>query len=98
MATPSRKRSPGTRIPARRAKVFWTGRSQAVRLPKEFRFTAKEVSVRRDGARVILEPVAVPRDAKGWPLALWRLMGAAPEFDLGDRGQDAPRDPFEDMD
>lgn len=40
------------------AKVFWTGRSQAVRLPKEFRFDAKEVRIRRDGKAVILEPIA----------------------------------------
>jgi len=31
-----------------KAKVFMSGRSQAVRIPAEFRFTAKEVSVRRD--------------------------------------------------
>jgi antitoxin VapB len=30
------------------AKVFKTGRSQAVRLPKEFRFDASEVFIRRD--------------------------------------------------
>lgn len=40
------------------AKVFWSGRSQAVRLPKEFRFTGDEVRIRRRGAAVILEPVA----------------------------------------
>lgn len=68
-----------------RAKVFWTGRSQAVRLPKEFRFSAREVAIHRDGERVILEPVAVPCDAKGWPLAFWEAGGAAPDFDLGDR-------------
>ena len=39
------------------AKVFWSGRSQAVRLPKEFRFDASEVSIRKEGRRVILEPV-----------------------------------------
>lgn len=39
------------------AKVFWSGRSQAVRLPKEFRFEAEEVRIRRHGAAVILEPV-----------------------------------------
>ena len=39
-----------------RAKVFWTGRSQAVRLPKEFRFDSETVSVRREGKAVILEP------------------------------------------
>ena len=32
------------------AKLFTTGRSQAVRLPKEFRFEGKEVSIRRDPA------------------------------------------------
>ena len=39
------------------AKVFWSGRSQAVRLPKEFRFEGKEVRVRREGSAVILEPM-----------------------------------------
>jgi len=38
------------------AKIFWTGRSQAVRLPKEFRFDTETVSVRREGKAVILEP------------------------------------------
>src|SRR5689334_7093638 len=40
------------------AKVFWSGRSQAVRLPKEFRFDTDEVRIRRHGTAVILEPVA----------------------------------------
>jgi antitoxin VapB len=40
------------------AKVFWSGRSQAVRLPKEFRFASDEVRIRRRGSAVILEPVA----------------------------------------
>lgn len=40
------------------AKVFWSGRSQAVRLPKEFRFEADEVRIRRHGSGVILEPIA----------------------------------------
>lgn len=38
------------------AKLFWTGRSQAVRLPKAYRFEGKEVRIRREGDRVILEP------------------------------------------
>ena len=38
------------------ASVFWTGRSQAVRLPKEFRFEGDTVLVRREGNAVILEP------------------------------------------
>jgi antitoxin VapB len=39
------------------AKVFWAGRSQAVRLPKSFRFDGEEVRIRRRGAAVILEPI-----------------------------------------
>jgi antitoxin VapB len=40
-----------------RAKIFWSGRSQSVRLLKEFRFPGKEVRIRRHGSSVILEPV-----------------------------------------
>ena len=40
------------------AKLFWSGRSQAVRLPKDFRFRGGEVRIRRHGNAVILEPLA----------------------------------------
>ncbi|MGA8044381.1 MAG: AbrB family transcriptional regulator [Terracidiphilus sp.] len=43
------------------AKLFMNGRSQAVRLPKEFRFEGKEVTIRRDsvtGEVVLSEPAA----------------------------------------
>ena len=36
------------------AKIFLNGRSQAVRLPKEFRFDTEEVYIRRQGDEVIL--------------------------------------------
>jgi antitoxin VapB len=39
------------------AKLFWSGRSQAVRLPKDFRFRGGEVRIRHHGNAVILEPV-----------------------------------------
>lgn len=40
------------------AKVFMTGRSQAVRLPKEFRFAGKEVRITRtESGGVLLEPI-----------------------------------------
>lgn len=38
------------------AKVFKTGRSQAVRIPKPYRFSCEEVYIERDGERVILTP------------------------------------------
>ena len=44
-----------------KARLFWTGRSQAVRLPKAYRFDGEEVRIRRHGNAVILEPVAT-----GW--------------------------------
>ena len=39
------------------AKLFQHGRSQAVRLPKEFRLPGSEVHVRRVGRGILLEPV-----------------------------------------
>jgi antitoxin VapB len=44
-------------MPNVRAKLFTHGGSQAVRLPKEFRFEGKEVTIRREGDAVILEPL-----------------------------------------
>ena len=43
---------------AQTAKLFWSGRSQAVRLPKAFRMEGNEVRIRREGRRAILEPIA----------------------------------------
>lgn len=39
------------------AKLFQTGRSQAVRLPKAFRMPGSEVRICRDGNKIILEPL-----------------------------------------
>ena len=38
------------------AKIFTTGRSQAVRLPKAFRFNTPEVTIERQGDAIILRP------------------------------------------
>jgi antitoxin VapB len=38
------------------AKVFMNGRSQAIRLPKEFRFDTSEVYIVREDGRVIIYP------------------------------------------
>ncbi len=39
------------------AKVFWSGRSQAVRLPKHFRVDGREVRITRRGNTIVLEPI-----------------------------------------
>lgn len=51
------------------AKVFWSGRSQAVRLPRQFRVETGEVRIRRHGQAIILEPI--PQD--------WRWLDALVE-------------------
>ena len=38
------------------AKIFMNGRSQAVRLPKPFRFETDEVFIRKVGSEIILSP------------------------------------------
>lgn len=47
-----------TRRMSKTAKLFWNGRSQAVRLPKEFRMHGSEVRIRKQGSGVLLEPIA----------------------------------------
>ena len=55
-----------------RAKIFRNGGSPAVRLPKECRFIdQREVLARREGRRVILEPVDEWSDAFRSRLGAW---------------------------
>ena len=44
----------------KRAKLFRNGQSQAVRLPKEFRFEGQEVYIQRAGNAVVLLPIEAP--------------------------------------
>ena len=55
------------------AKLFWNGRSQAVRLPREFRFSGEQVRVRRVPEGVLLEPVI--SDPREWFATMDRLNG-----------------------
>lgn len=60
------------------AKLFINGRSQAVRLPKEFRFKGKEVKIRKEGLKVILEP----SETSEWPVGFWDIFTPDPEFEF----------------
>ncbi|MDQ6803006.1 MAG: type II toxin-antitoxin system VapB family antitoxin [Acidobacteriota bacterium] len=63
------------------ARVFKTGRSQAVRLPKEFRFDGDTVLVHREGSAVVLEP------AREWPPDWIASFAGVPEdFERPDQG------------
>lgn len=61
---------------AERAKLFKSGGSQAVRLPKDFRFEGQEeVLIYREGEKVILAPVR-----RSWSREFLALAGSAPDF------------------
>ncbi len=59
------------------AKLFRNGSSQAVRLPREFRFKGDKVRIRRSGDSVVLEPVIA--DPEEW-LAALKNVPADPDF------------------
>ena len=52
------------------AALFNTGGSQAVRLPKEYRFEGSAVRIRREGRAVVLEPL----EKAGWPAGYWERL------------------------
>jgi len=74
--------------------VFQCGHSQAVRMPKEFRFATRRVSVRKEGEAVILEPIR----ARAWPRGFFRGIAIAdPAFGRPPQG-DLPPAPALDTD
>ena len=69
----------------RTAKLFTHGGSQAVRLPKEFRFEGAEVRIRKEGDKVILEPAVTDWNA------VWRELDQLAEA-AGEPFPDPPQD------
>jgi antitoxin VapB len=70
-----------------KAKVFTSGNSQAVRLPKEFRFSSAEVEISRRGDEVIL------RERRLTPADGFRLLASLPDdFMTGGRQDDVPQE------
>ncbi len=67
------------------AKLFINGRSQAVRLPKEFRFDGDEVFIKRVGDAVVLLP------RRGWGTLFDALDAFEPGFSI-EREQPAAQD------
>jgi len=78
-------------IPIEIAKLFANGNSQAVRLPKECRFSGNEVYVHKVGHAVLL----VPKD-KVWETFLEGLNGFPSDFfaEGRDQGIHVPREPL----
>lgn len=59
------------------ARLFWSGRSQAVRLPKAYRFTGVEIAVRHFGNGVLLLPIDT-----AWDMLDAALAGFEPGFQI----------------
>jgi antitoxin VapB len=68
------------------AKLFKNGESQAVRLPREFRFQGEEVFIKRMGSAVILLP-----KAKSWGTLIDSLAKFPDDF-MVDREQPSTAD------
>jgi antitoxin VapB len=82
---------PGSKRQSTDAKLFWNGRSQAVRLPKEFRFEGDRVRVTRMGAGILIEPLpAVEEESMEALFARMDAMGADPIFPEGRKQNLAP--------
>ena len=68
------------------AKLFMNGRSQAVRLPAEFRFPGREVLIERQGDAVVLRP-----KPEGWDDFFARPSQVPDDF-LVESGRRPPED------
>ncbi len=77
------------------AKVFTTGRSQAVRLPKAYRFDTKEVTIERQGEAVILRP---KRDRGEWWAQVEAALAGFEGMDFVERDRSPLRDDIEPFD
>ncbi|WP_218081761.1 antitoxin [Anthocerotibacter panamensis] len=55
--------------PERHIRLFRNGRNQALRIPREFQLPGNEAIIRKEGDRLIIEPV--PRPALLALLATW---------------------------
>ena len=73
------------------AKIFQNGRSQAIRLPKEFQFTGNEVFIQKHGDAVILIP-----HEKVWDIFMEGINEFTDDFmnDGRDQGENQERESF----
>ncbi|KAA8388774.1 AbrB/MazE/SpoVT family DNA-binding domain-containing protein [Acetobacter sp. DmW_136] len=69
---------------SREVKLFRNNRSQAVRIPVEFEMPGDRVMIRRDGDKLVLEPVKTPSTLKELLMAWREEPQLPPEDDFPD--------------
>jgi antitoxin VapB len=78
------------------AKIFMHGRSQAVRLPKEYRMPGKEVEISRVGDSVVIKPITEGKVDWEKYFAEMKALGSWDEFEFDrDIGLLPPREKFD---
>ena len=74
-------------FPERHIKIFRNGRNQAIRIPREFELAGTNAIIRKEGARLVIEPAA--------PRSLLALLGTLEPLDEELPTIDRPRpEPF----
>ena len=72
----------------RHVKLFKNGRNQAVRIPREFELPGEDAIIRKDGERLIIEPIP--------PKSLLAILATLPTFDEEFSPiQDSPAEPVD---
>jgi len=72
----------------RHVKLFKNGRNQAVRIPREFELPGEDAIIRKDGERLIIEPIP--------PKSLLAILAALPTLDEQFSPiQDSPAEPVD---
>ena len=75
----------------RHARLFKNGRNQALRIPREFELPGDEAIIRKEGNRLIIEPIAAK------PGLLELLASWEPSDEDFPEIDDSPADPDEDF-
>lgn len=75
------------------AKLFMSGRSQAIRLPAKLRLDAKEVRIEQIGTALWVQPQASPGQTLGdWLVGFYQTTEPLPDTFLADRNDRPPQE------
>ena len=74
---------PPPAAPERRVRLFRNGRNQALRIPKEYEIQGEEATIRKEGDRLIIEPIPAMHGLSAVLASLEELDEELPDMDEG---------------